>query len=78
MSGINKVNRKKQLDRSDAASIVAGIYHVTPRYVRLIIADAKKEKYKGANPEKIREMYHLYLEGKTNLIKTIEKIIKVA
>lgn len=72
---MNKYNTQK---RNDAASVVADWYGVTASYVRKIIADSSKEKYKGPNPEAIRKAYSQYLKGKTKLIECIEQKIKVA
>lgn len=65
-------------NRTDAASTIARIYKVSPRYVRLIISDTKREKYAGKRSNAIRTAYTQYESGKTNLIKAIEKTVKVA
>lgn len=78
MKGIDKDIRKKRYERNEAASIVADLFEVTPRYVRAVVADKKKKIYKGHKPNSIREIYSQYLTGKNNLINSIERKIKIA
>lgn len=63
---------------NDAAKQVSEIFKVTPRYVYLVIEDEKKIRYKNEKADKIRKAYKQYLSGKTALIRSIEKLVKVA
>lgn len=69
---------KSEKKYDDAASVVAAIFEVSPRYVRLVVADTKKKVYKGLNPDKIRRAYYDYKKGKSKIIKAIEEKVKVA
>jgi hypothetical protein len=83
MKGTQQRNNKIfEKERGETAQIVASMFKVTASYVRKVIADTNKSKYKGANPDKIRIAYTFYEHKatylKNELIKEVEKLIKVA
>lgn len=61
---------------NDAAGQVAEIFGVSTRYVYLILEN--DEKYRSKKADAIREAYKQYKTGKNNLIRSIERTIKIA
>ena len=59
--------------RNDDAMIISKLFKVTPSYVRLIMKDTKRAKYKSAKADAIREKYKHYTSGKKSLIKEIKQ-----
>lgn len=68
----------KDTKRNEAATVIAELFGITPRYVRSIVADYKKQRYKGINPERIRIAYFKYLRGKEALLKKISSTKEAA
>lgn len=62
----------------DAAQIVADLYSVTPDYVRKVVKDSCATIYKGNKAHNIRKVYNHYTQGKNNLLKNIERFVKIA
>ncbi len=82
MNGTQQRNNKIiEKERGETARIVAGILNVTASYVRKVMADTKKLKYKGARPDTIRTCYNFYEQKSTYqknaLIKEVEKLIPI-
>lgn len=61
----------KDTKRNEAAAVIAELFGITPRYVRLILADVKRERHIGAKAELIRTAYYKYMRGKEILIKKL-------
>jgi ABC-type sugar transport system substrate-binding protein len=60
----------KQKNRDEAASVIAGIFDLTPRAVRMVINGETTN-------EPVLEAVMMYKEGKSKLIQEIEKLVPI-
>ena len=63
----------------ETSTVVAQVYKVTDRYVRMIVNGHQPKGIKAQQKAaKIKELYDAYKKGKQNLIRSIESLVKVA
>lgn len=74
------IKKRNQKPRDESASLIAELFGVTDSYVRKVAAGTFFPKKEAAQKKAvaIKQAYDQYVSGKTNLIKSIEKTVKVA
>jgi hypothetical protein len=70
MTKNNQTQAMNQTSRDETASVIASIFHLTPRAVRMVIQGETIN-------EPVLEAVMYYKEGKSKLIQEIEKLVPI-